>query len=84
MQSKQKEAEDQSILEKKREKERARAEVSDDLKFHTTMGKHLQVTCDFVFLMKCNAGKNIYRALFMSQPPVRNELFSPRRMVILC
>ena len=38
MQSKQKEAEDQSILEKKREKERARAEVADDLKFHSTMG----------------------------------------------
>lgn len=43
MHSKQKEVEDQSILEKKREKERERekAEVSDDLKFNTTMGMYL-------------------------------------------
>lgn len=38
MHSKQKEAEDRSVLEKKRETERI--EVSDDLKFISTMGMY--------------------------------------------
>jgi hypothetical protein len=38
MQHKAKEAEDQGVLEKKKEKERAKAEVADDLKFHSTLG----------------------------------------------
>lgn len=38
MHSKHKEAEDQSIIEKKKERERAKAELNDDLKFSTTMG----------------------------------------------
>lgn len=42
MQTKQKEAEDKSILEKK-EKERARAEVANDLKFRSTMGRMVKM-----------------------------------------
>ena len=41
MQSKQKEAEDQSIIEKEREKEKA--ELSEDLKFNSTMGMQNKV-----------------------------------------
>lgn len=33
-----KETEDQGVMEKKKERERARAEVDDDLKFNSTMG----------------------------------------------
>ena len=44
IQVKQKEAKDLNILEKKREKERAKAEVTDDLKFNTTLGiKHREL-----------------------------------------
>lgn len=47
MHSKHKEAEDQSILEKKQERERVKAELSDDLKFNTTMGMLNNVLLDY-------------------------------------
>lgn len=38
MHSKVREAEDQGVLEKKKERERAKVEVADDLKFNSMMG----------------------------------------------
>lgn len=38
IQHKVKEVEDKGVMEKKRERERAKAEVTDDLKFNSTMG----------------------------------------------
>ena len=38
MDSKKKEAKQLSLLEKKKEKERAKAEAVDDIKFNTTLG----------------------------------------------
>lgn len=73
------------MLDKKKEREKAKAEVSDDLKFNSTMGiiLFLYSVSMVTWLCMCTCtGKNIYRAIFSSRPPARNELFSSGRMVI--
>lgn len=83
MHSKQKQVEEQSVLDKKKEREKAKAEVSDDLKFNSTMGIILFLYSVSMVTRLCMCtGKNIYRAIFSSRPPARNELFSSGRMVI--
>ena len=106
------------LLDKKRERERARAEFTEDVTFKTTIGlfyclsiikkfKGVYSVCVCVCVCVCTclynillvsvvelylpylnplllAGKNVYRTLFLTKLPEKNELFAPRRMVSLC
>ena len=70
---------DGDFLKRKKERERVKSEAADDLKFNSTLGNFLDKSSFFDFSLF--TGKNIYRALFLSQPPLKNDLFSPGRMV---
>ncbi len=96
------EEEEMKLIEKKRERERARREVvEEDVQFKSTMGefraarsihlshRHLDLylhvwspvwySQNVFFLF--HPAKNLYRTLFLSKAPERNELFMPGRMV---
>lgn len=83
MQHRQREEEEISLLEKKKQREVAKKEFTDDLKFKTTLGEwkciyqcHVHAYCSVFSL-----AKNVYRSIFLTKPPERNEFFTAGRMV---
>ena len=88
------------LLEKKQERERSKAEaIQEDISFKTMMGNNQSQThrassslsfspslppCSLSLSLSLSAAKNIYRSLFLSKPPEKNEHFFPGRMVRVC
>lgn len=89
MQHKQLEEEELSLLEKKKQREVAKKEFTDDLKFKTTLGTlgprsqghACTCTCHDIVSRLYTTAKNVYRTLFLTKPPERNEFFTAGRMV---
>ena len=81
---KEQQEEELDLLEKKMERERSKAEaLQEDITFKTKIGiPMINTLVTFQhFFFHFSPAKGVYRTLFLSKPPEKNEHFFPGRMV---